>query len=448
MSVELEKPVPQDETAERLVLGCALSGSNGHSAVFDLRPEEFFHREHQTIFRAMLVLHADGKPTDLLAVHDELQRSGELSKVSIEKLAGLVDGIPVVFNVAFHVGRVKDKARMRAVIHTTREIYDAAFLEADAAALADLAIEKFSEIARDAEADRNEGTSYGDAAGKLLQELDEDSGVRIFTDIEKLDLLTGGFRAGELVVYCAETGVGKTLLAQQTRRRACRDGRHTLFCSGEMRAPHLVSRELATAAGVEHWKMRRQNRLTPEDMRELVRAASHECDLCRILDGELSLSRIRRVARAMKAQSGLDLIVLDYDELIEAPGKDELEQQRVLARGAKSMAVELSCPVLLISQLRKPLNGEDVRRPTLQRLYGSGAKAKHASVILFVDRPYVRELEGDETVAHIAVVKNRDGRVGFLDCVFNIRTLRFDNAPLENAETGTPTQPERPRYAN
>jgi replicative DNA helicase len=253
-----------------------------------------------------------------------------------------------------------------------------------------------------------------------------------------LDRLTGGFLAGELVIFTAETGVGKTLLAQQTRRRSCHDGRHTLFCSGEMRASHLISRELATEAGVEHWKMRRAERITPEEAAALSEAASHECAQCRILDGELSMARIRRVARQMKARPGLDLLVLDYDELIDAPGTEEFDQQRYIARAGKSLATELKCPVILISQLRKSLQGEDRKRPTLQRLYGSGAKAKHSSIVIYVDRPSVQELCGDETEARIVVAKNRDGKVGALEARFNIKTLRFESVAKP--------QPEQPNW--
>jgi replicative DNA helicase len=131
----------------------------------------------------------------------------------------------------------------------------------------------------------------------------------------------------------------------------------------------------------------------------------------------------------MKARTGLDLVIVDYDELVEAPGKDEFEQQRYIVRAGKSLAMELKCPVIVISQLRKSLQGEDRKRPTLQRLYGSGAKAKNSSIVIYVDRPFVQELCGDETEARIVVAKNRDGKVGAIDARFNVRTLRFESMP-------------------
>lgn len=130
----------------------------------------------------------------------------------------------------------------------------------------------------------------------------------------------------------------------------------------------------------------------------------------------------------MNRRRDLRLLVLDYDELIETDGKDEFEQQKNLIRGARSMAMELCVPVIVISQLRKALQGEDRKRPTLQRLYGSGAKPKHSSIVIYIDRPFVQELQGDETAARIVILKNRDGRLRALDVKFNLASLRFEGA--------------------
>lgn len=249
--------------------------------------------------------------------------------------------------------------------------------------------------------------------------------------IDRLDQWTAGFRPGELVIITAETGSGKTLLAQQTRGRACRDGYKSLFCSGEMWARHLLRRELAAAAHVEPIKMRRDDLLTSEDMQALIEAAAHQCRKCRILDGELEITRIRRVARGLKARTGLDLLILDYDELIEAPGRDENEQLRRLVRMAKSIGMELNCAVILISQLRKEYGQSeksDTRPPSLSRLYGSGAKIKHAGIVIYADRKWEETLEGVQKEAVLWVLKNRDGRTGPIPARFDIRSLRFEQA--------------------
>ncbi len=434
-SAESEQPFPHSIEAEQLVLGAVLAENKGRDAVLDtLRPADFYVPEHRRIFEKLSELRAANKSLDLLTVDDELRREGQLENVGgIAYLAKLGDGMPQGFNLSSAIQLIRGKAILRAVIHAARVVQQSALESTDEAAVLDQAVELFSNLARDWEADEDTGKTFRDAAVSLLGNLGKQQGVRVYTDVDGLDKLIGGFRPGELVLFTAETGVGKTLLAQQTRRRACRDGFHSLYASAEMLAEHLVSRELATEAGVAHLKMRRDDLLDDSDWKRLTKATARECTRCRILDGELTMRRIRRAARAMKAREGLELVVLDYDELITSTGENELEQQRNLVRESKSLAMELCIPVIMISQLRKALQGEDRKRPTLQRLYGSGAKPKHASIVIYVDREFVQDLRGDETAARILVLKSRDGRLRALDAKFNVETLRFESLPAKRA---------------
>lgn len=437
-----QQPLPHNPDAERTALGIVLVGGQGRDAVLDsLRAEHFFIDQHRRIFHALSDLRRANRPVDLVTVDDELRRVGELEAAGgTPYLASLGDGMALGLNATSIVHLIREKAILRSVIKAAETVQEAAFQSGDAALLLDQAVERFSGLARDQEADQDAGTTFRDAAVKLLTTLGKQQGPRIYTDVDELDRLIGGFRAGELVLFTAETGVGKTLMAQQTRRRACLDGFHSLYCSAEMLAPHLVSRELATEARVEHLKMRRDDLLTDVDWKNLTKATTRECTKCRILDGELSMARIRRVARAMKTREGLELAILDYDELITTTGNDEFEQQRNLVREAKSLAMELVIPVVMISQLRKALQGEDRKRPTLQRLYGSGAKPKHASIVIYVDREFVQDLRGNETAARILVLKSRDGRLRSLDAKFNVDTLRFESVPKAPGERPIPTE--------
>jgi replicative DNA helicase len=433
-----DRPLPENLDAERSVLGAILVLADGAVNILDyLAADEFHSRAHQEIFAAMRRLHERRAPIDLISVGEELRREDKLEVANGHAyIASLTDGIPRIANNESYARIIKEKARLRELIFAADWIKETAYEGPDAASLLDQAIESVSVIARRIEEHTDETTTFRNASAQLLDELSKGAGLRIYTGVDELDRLTGGFCPGELVLFTAETGTGKTLLAQQTRQRACSDGHHGLYASGEMLAPHLVSREIATAADVDHYKMRRPDCLTHEDLRALLNAMGEQCDKCRILDGELTLARIRRAARQMKSRGELGVAVLDYDELIDAPGKDEFEQQKNLIRGAKSLAMELSIPVIVISQLRKSLQGEDRKRPTLQRLYGSGAKPKHSSIVIYVDRPFVQELHGDETQAKIIVLKNRDGRLRALDATFNVRALRFDSLPATPLRSG------------
>src|ERR1700730_4596242 len=252
--------LPHNPEAERAVLAAILTGHKSAQPVLDrLRAQDFFLPQNQRIFEALKSLDDAKKPTDELSVYEALSQSGHLEAAGgIAYLAEITKDFEKSVHIEHYATIIRDKALRRSVVHAAAAIQEHAFSGADVAEkVLDRGIEQLSAIARDIEADKDCGTVYRDAALSLLQEFDSKQGVRIFTDVDELDRLTGGFRAGELVLFTAETGVGKTLLAQQTRPRPCPAGRHTLFCSGEMRAQQLISRELATEAGIEHWKMRR-----------------------------------------------------------------------------------------------------------------------------------------------------------------------------------------------
>jgi replicative DNA helicase len=422
---------------ERALIGAIIAGHKQNIEVLDVvKQEDFLDDQHKAILTAILKLHVAGDRPDLLAIHDELARSGKTDAAGgTPYLASLLNGTALHGDILYILRGLRRMASFRQTIHLSETIKEIAFEQSGSVeSLLDSAVEKFSNLARDLESTDDDGTPYFDSASEALCVARQGARLKIYTDVDKLDKWTGGFREGELVVLTAETGTGKSLFAAQIRARACRDGYLALFCSGEMSRTHLASRELATASGVMPLKMRRDDMFTKEDFEALVIAAAHQCKKCRILDGELSLSRIRRAARKMKARGGLDLLILDYDELIEAEGKTEFEQQRVIARAAKSMAQELHCAVILISQLRKTTQGEDAGKPTLQRLYGNAAKQKFASFIILADRPYVRELEGDEKEAELQLLKSRDGKTGRIKATFNVKSLRFEEAKEDPAE--------------
>lgn len=430
--------IPHDDLMERAVLGAILAGHSQASELLDtVKSDDFLHDSHKVILTSILSLHEAGIRPDLLAVHDELLKNNAAEKAGgVAYVAGLLDGIVLKNDVLYVLRGLRRMAAFRMAAHLAENIRSLALKQAwSVESLLDSAVEKFSGLARDLESTEDDGTPYFDSASQALAVAREGARLKIYTDVDKLDQWTGGFREGELVVLTAETGTGKSLFAAQIRARACRDGYLALFCSGEMSRTHLASRELATQSGVQPLKMRRDDLLTPADFEALVAAASHQCRKCRILDGELSLPRIRRSARKMKGRGGLDLLILDYDELIEAEGKTEFEQQRIIARAAKSIAIELNCTVILISQLRKTTQGEDAGKPTLQRLYGNAAKQKFASFIILADRPYVRELVGDEKEAELQLLKSRDGKTGRIKATFNIKSLRFEQAEEDPSET-------------
>lgn len=428
--ITLERKLPNSPEVERTVLAAVLTDSKA-LAVFDLlTPDDFFINTHRVIAGVMIEMRKAGKPVDTVTLDNEITRLGKTDEAGGGAFVGtLVDSFPQTSNFMYYGKILKGDSLLRRLIYESDNIINQAFEASDSPeTILDRALTAISGLRVDAASAEEEGVSFKQAARGLLKRFDEkESELVIYTGIEKLDEATGGFRPGELIVFVGPTGTGKTLLCAQTRRQACHDGYHVLFASAEMDAESLLARELAATAGVPHSKMRNKGAILPEELARLMQAASHQCNRCAILEGEISLRRIERAAREMEGRKGLELLVIDYDTLISVEGRDEFDAQKNLVRGAKLLAVELACPVILVSQLRKHLQGEDRRQPTLGRLYGSSAKVHHAHTVIYIERPFVENLCGDETEARICILKNRTGRVGELPCRFNVRTLHFES---------------------
>ncbi len=436
MTVKMENavapPLPRNAAVESAILGAILIQAKGWATAFDeLTDDHFYLLQNRVIFEVARRLRDAGKNPDVLLVDDELRRTGKIEDAGgTAYIAGLLDGIPRVFGFDAYLRLLKESALRRRLIHLSNSLAARAFDGSEGADdLLDGAISDLSALAQNVHGD--EGLSFRDASVRCLSQMDAEPVPRLFFGIPELDALIGGIRAGDLAVITGSTGHGKTLLAQMLRRQACRDGRHTIFFEGEMLPEDMAARELATRTGVAAWKLRRPERLTTDEVRLLTEAAAHECERCQIVHLDLSLSKIRATARRAKAKRGLDLIILDYDELIDAPGEDENDQQKALVRGVKELAMELGIAALLVSQLRKPLSREDAGMVTLHSIYGSGAKTKHATYVLYVDREFLHDLRGDrskETVARIIVLKNRFGRCGRIDARFDLDRLEFHAA--------------------
>jgi replicative DNA helicase len=442
MGSQIDAPLPSSPTHERWLLGAILMTCTGFEGLFDfLREDDFYPPSgpNAQIFRAMRELRDRGLVVDLLSLDELLRGDGVLESIGgTGYLAALADGIPRLAPLMQWGRALREHTTRRRIIVLADLMRERAFGMDGTTEVLECAIEKLSGLSIAGKEERDEGTSPFDADSALLSELRDDQRPRIFSGIESLDSMLGGFLPGELWILASSTGVGKTLLAQQTRRRACARGYHTVFCSGEMSPTHLQRRELARAAEVPQGKMRTPENITPEEFTRLIDASARDCKACRLLTGELTIPRIRSYARWRKAQGGLSLLIIDYDELVTVEGDTENDQARILARAAKSIGMELDCPVLLVSQLRKVLAGEDMKRPTLQSIYGSGAKTKHSTGVLLVDRPFVRELEGDETNGQLFVLKNRDGRMGRIPCVFDVHRLEFSDGEKSTSRKRKP----------
>lgn len=426
--MDSSRAVPHNLEAERALLGSILLDNSALDLALDkLTKDDFFSAGHRLVYEKMLALSWASRAIDLVTLSEELNKDGNVEKAGgAAYLAALTDGVPIGSSLAVseYASIIRDKSTLRRIINASNNTISRCLEAADEpGALLDFAQAQILDIAEQ----RVSYQSFRDASLSMVRKLAEAPVPAVMTGIKKLDNLTGGFLPEELVIYAGKTGTGKTILAQQTRRWACRHGMHALFASCEMPSEQLAGREIATGAGVPHLALRKPELLTTEQYAKLSRAAQKECPDCAIIHGVLTLGEIGGAARRRRAAGKLSLVVIDYDELVAAPGKTEVERLTYVATGAWQLAVNLKVPVILLSQMRKDEEGGASSSGIVDALYSSGAKAKHSSAIIYVHRDLKAPWVADQQAASIGVAKDRYGEVGWSEVWFSKTRLEFLN---------------------
>ncbi|HEV2378697.1 MAG TPA: DnaB-like helicase C-terminal domain-containing protein [Terriglobia bacterium] len=420
-----------DLDSERALLGSILLDNSALNSAIDLITASDFHSAgHRSVFESILALSSTREAYDVLTVAEYLTRSGELATAGGSAYVHALSSAPgpgaAPQMVREYAAIIREKAHLRKLGELGRLIEsEVATGSHRAHEIAAQAVSRILDTEAGIEASKP-SASFRASAQSLLGMLETRNLLRVETGIKTVDAVAGGFLAGELVIIAAESGAGKTLLASQTRRHSCSSGHHGLHASAEMSKEQLLARELATRANVERYKMRFPERLTDSDFRALMSAASEQCSKCEILEGEITMARVSASAKRMKRAGNLSFVIVDYDELVWSPGKDELERQSAVASACKSLANSMAVPVILVSQLRKLQPGESRRASNNDRLHGSAAKKKHATTIIFIWRKFLETFEReDEATARITVTKNRNGDYGARPVYFDKATLSF-----------------------
>lgn len=431
----MDKPdpniLPAAHHAEKVVLGCMLLDAEAiNVALEQLQAHDFALDSHQRIFRAIMELAEVGNPVDLTTLRVELERKKELVAVgNVGYLADLTDGIPRQFNIESYVKIIKDKSLLRQVIGIC---YDGQTRAADQSEDARLVVAEIEEQLLE--------LAHEDTARGFVQLIDEvnaaggvDPYVAKMTDpaemtglsigFKELDKMFGGLKRGELIIFGARPSMGKTALGLCAACNVVIDDPEAVvpIFSLEMAYRALHRRLLASQAQVN---LRRalEGWLGREEKTRLASAAIRFADKHLLIDDTpaITLTKMRAKCRRLKQKHGrLDLILVDYLQLMGSTGKFGSRQQEVgsFSRGLKAMAKELDVPVVALAQVGR---GSEQRtgdkRPMLSDLREAGDIEADADLVAFIHRAEVYASEDDDTVergiAEIIVAKSRDGPTG------------------------------------
>ena len=443
------KVPPYSVQAERSVLGAIMLDNRAWDNIADLlSAEDFYQIEHRLIYEAMRHLAERQQPFDVLTLSEWLNQQQNLDRVGGDAfLYELVQNTPTAANVVSYAGIVREKSIFRSLIAAGTDIANYAFNPdgMESKEILDLAEQQVFRIANQ-QATGNGPIKIDKLLAETTETIDElfHSGGVItglstgFTDFDKM---TSGFRPGDLVIIAGRPSMGKTVLGVNIAESAAVNKKSVLIFSLEMPCEQITMRLLSSLGRIEQHKIR-TGQLKDDDWPRLTSAVSMLSETNLYVDDTPALSpievraRARRVAREV---GGLDLIVIDYLQLMTLGSKVESRTVEVseISRSLKALAKELEVPVIALSQLNRSLETRVDKRPVMSDLRESGSIEQDADMIAFIYRDEVyNEDSPDKGKAEIIIRKQRNGPIGEFYLTFQGQFTRFDDYASAQVEHG------------
>ncbi len=418
---------PHSLEAEESVLGSVMLSADAANEVMDrLSPGDFYVPAHQAIFEAIVHLYNDNQPIDAVTVSDVLRRREELERVGgVSSLTRLIDAVPTASNVTYYTSVVEETALRRGLIRA-------------GSIISDLALEKEGDIIDIL--DRAEQSVLGIAQQRIgdglqpvrpmlegvLEKIEEmaESGSEftgLATGFRDLDRKLAGLQKSNLIVVAARPSMGKSALALNIAQNVAARGEVVAVFSLEMSREEIVQRLLCSVGRVDSMKLRTGN-LGPLWQRVVTAAARlHKIPIYMDDAAQVTVTDIRAKCRRLRRSVGLNLVVVDYLQLMSGLRRENRQQEIAeISRSLKELARELEVPIVAVSQLNRAVEQREDKRPRLGDLRESGAVEQDADVVMFIYRHEYYHPDDIESkgVAEILVAKHRSGAVGRIDMTF------------------------------
>jgi replicative DNA helicase len=447
VSNAIEKGLPTNVDAEKFVLGSILLDDTLYvQAAGTLEPDDFSLEKHRRIFKRMGELQTRGEKIDRITVANELMKFNELEACDgLTYLVSLDDGLPQIPNLDSYIRIVKDKAVLRRIIFASQHMMNRCLLgeeePGDILAGAEETLLKLGD-SQVKSGLLNAGQILQNYEGGISAFLDPSKRIKgISTGFAKLDEMTGGLHGGELVIIAARPSMGKTALALNIAQHVALKLKQTVaIFSLEMSQESLLTRMLCAAARVDSQRFRagflsqEERRKLNHSLHELVEAPLYIDDTSGV-----HLMDMHAKLRRLQQEHKIGLVIVDYLQLMSAPGRQENRNQEVsaLSRGMKLLAKELNVPMMVLSQLSRAVETrQGDHRPQLSDLRESGSIEQDADLVGFIFREevYHREREDLRGLAELIVAKQRNGPVGTVNLVFLHAQTKFENRAEDTGE--------------
>jgi replicative DNA helicase len=438
--IVLEKGLPANVEAERFVLGSILLSDEKFTQVAGvLEPEDFVLEKHRRIFARMLDLHTRSEKIEYLTLANELMKHGQLESCDgVAYLSALTDGLPRIENIESYIRIVKDKSLLRKLIYTAQGIIGSCL---DAGEEVDEILSKAEEMVLKVGDARVRGGLTDPRRivegfpGGINTFLDPSKRVRgLSTGFTKFDEMTTGLQRAELFVLAARPSMGKTALALNIAQHvALKLGKPVAIFSLEMSAESLLSRLICSIARVDSHRFR-GGFLNMEERRRLQGALGQLVQSPLYIDDSATTNVMEMHAkcRRLRSERGLNLVILDYLQLMTGKGRYENRNQEIsaISRGLKQLAKDLDVPVIALSQLsRAPEVRTGDHRPQLSDLRESGSIEQDADLVAFIFREEVYRPDREDLhgLAELLIAKQRNGPTGKVELAFLSKYTKFEN---------------------
>lgn len=440
MSTELrnvEKLLPQNIEAECGVLGSIIIDPEAIVQVSDfLVAEDFYRDAHRTIYEVILHLYQNGEPADFITICDELERRNRLEDVGgASYITSLINQVPTSGNVEYYGHIVERTSTLRRLIHAAGQIAAVAYEEGDADVALDKAEKLIFEISQ--RHSRSDFSSMEDILADYmtkLEQLNQRRGtiVGVPTGFTDLDRITGGLQRSDLIVLAARPGIGKTSLSLSLAHNAAVKYKNSVaIFSLEMSKEQLAQRLLSMDAEIDQHRLR-TGWIEDDEWLKIVEASDTLAEASIWIDDTAGIStmEMRSKARRLAAEHGVDLIIVDYLQLMQASsggrGENRVLEVSEISRSLKGLARELNVPVLALSQLSRSVESRQSKVPQLSDLRESGSIEQDSDIVMFIYRDDVYNAESErKNIANIILAKHRNGPIGEVSLYFQPNQTRF-----------------------
>ncbi|MGQ9617607.1 MAG: replicative DNA helicase [Candidatus Aminicenantia bacterium] len=433
------KSLPHNAEAERTVIGAIIiENSNLHKVLSVITQHDFYIDAHQKIMKKIVEMAEDGQLIDLLTLSEELEKAGELKNVGgTSYLSSLLDGVPKNLNIESYLNIIKEKSLARRLILASMRIMKSGIEGGDPDELLDLAQHEIFEVSEqrvkqgflEIKKIMQETVDYIEALSRRGELI---SGIP--TDFKGFDKKTSGLHNGEFIVIAGRPSMGKTAFAMNIATNAAiKFGKKVGIFTLEMSKEHLCIRLLGSKAKVDIQRLQ-NGYLTQEEWNEIILAqnAFSRADVFIDDTPSLSILEMKAKARRLKLERGLDILFIDYLQLMRGGARFENRNQEIsaISRSMKELAKELSIPVVAISQLSRAPEKRERKgaRPQLSDLRESGAIEQDADLVAFVYREeYYNKDTPKKGIAEIIIAKQRNGPPGDVELAFLSKYTRFED---------------------